>query len=185
MTKPIKHKHRVKPGYEGGEYVKDNVIELTPIQHAMWHYAEWQRKGRWQDKTAWRGLAGLITSDEATLEAIRNGGRQSKGFKHSEESKKRMSESKKGRPGHKHSEETKKKISKANRGKPKNPDSVKKHNDAISHNWIVIAPCGTVYEIRNLRAFCREYNLNQGAMNQVGLGKKKAYKGWTCRKKYD
>lgn len=183
MTKPIKHRHRIRPGYEGGEYAKDNVVELTPIQHAMWHYAEWRRKGRWQDKTAWRGLTGLITSDEATLEAIRNGGRQSKGRKHSEEAKKKMSESKKGRPGHKHSDESKRKISEANRGRPKSQESVRKQADAVSLNWIVISPCGLTHEIKNLRAFCREHNLNQAAMSKVSLGKQKAHKGWVCKKK--
>jgi hypothetical protein len=51
------HKHRIKPGYEGGEYKGDNVVLLSPTQHAMWHFAEWQRKGNFQDWLAWRGLA--------------------------------------------------------------------------------------------------------------------------------
>ena len=41
----MKHKHRIVPGYEGGKYVEENVVKLTPTQHAMWHFAEWL--GRW------------------------------------------------------------------------------------------------------------------------------------------
>lgn len=43
------------------------------------------------------------------------------GYRHSEETRKKISESKKGRPGHTPSQETRKKISLANKGNPGNP----------------------------------------------------------------
>jgi hypothetical protein len=74
----MKHKHRIIPGYEGGEYVEGNVVELTLTQHAMWHFAEWQRKGDWRDEKAWKGLAGLIPKTELLrqiqIEAGKKGG---------------------------------------------------------------------------------------------------------------
>ena len=70
----MKHKHRIIPGYEGGEYIEGNIIEFTPTQHAMWHFAEWQRKNNWRDWCAWRGLAKLISHQEALEAAAKAGG---------------------------------------------------------------------------------------------------------------
>jgi hypothetical protein len=70
----MKHKHRIVPGYEGGEYTEGNVVELTLSQHAMWHFAEWQRKGNWRDWCAWRGLAKLISHQEALETVMKESG---------------------------------------------------------------------------------------------------------------
>ena len=64
MTK-TKHKHRILPGHRGGVYIEGNVVELTITQHAMWHFAEWQLHGEVEDMVAWKGLAGMITKEEA------------------------------------------------------------------------------------------------------------------------
>ena len=66
----MKHKHHIIPKYEGGSDFAENLVELTVTQHAMWHFAEWRRKGRWQDKLAWQGLAGIIGHEEAVHKAI-------------------------------------------------------------------------------------------------------------------
>ena len=71
----MKHKHHIVPRHAGGLDDSTNLVELTPIQHAMWHYAEWQLHGRWQDRIAWRGLCGLIDTSEAREQAIREGSR--------------------------------------------------------------------------------------------------------------
>ena len=70
------HKHRIKPGYEGGKYEDGNIVFLSPTRHAMWHFAEWQRKGRWQDKTAWQGLTGLIGHEEVLAQVAVESGRR-------------------------------------------------------------------------------------------------------------
>ena len=57
----------------GGTYCEENVVVVSITQHAMWHYANWQLYGKWQDNVAWRGLAGLMEGGEISLEAIRNG----------------------------------------------------------------------------------------------------------------
>lgn len=46
-------------------------------------------------------------------------------------------------------------------------------------SYTLCSPTGDVLHITNLRAFCREHQLNSGAMGQVVLGKKPQYKGWT------
>jgi len=61
----VKHKHHIVPQYEGGSDDPSNLVELSPTQHAMWHFAEWQRKRRWQDQVAWKGLAGICSHEEA------------------------------------------------------------------------------------------------------------------------
>jgi hypothetical protein len=71
-----KHKHHIIPRYEGGSNDSSNLVELTPTQHAMWHFAEWQRKGRDDDRIAWRGLTGLISTSEARDEAMRLGSKR-------------------------------------------------------------------------------------------------------------
>jgi hypothetical protein len=66
----MKHKHHIIPRYEEGSDDPSNLVELTPIQHAMWHFAEWQRKGNWQDNLAWRVLCGRLTKEESIREAV-------------------------------------------------------------------------------------------------------------------
>lgn len=70
------HKHRIVPGYEGGEYTEGNVVDLTLIQHAMWHYAEWLRKRNWQDQLAYKFLSGQVTLGEAQETAVIEGAKR-------------------------------------------------------------------------------------------------------------
>ena len=72
----MRHKHRIKPGHLGGEYTSENVVELSVLQHAMWHFASWQLWGRKEDEIAWRGLAGIVGREEVVKEATKMGGRK-------------------------------------------------------------------------------------------------------------
>lgn len=69
----VKHKHHIIPQYEGGSEDPSNLVELTSTQHAMWHFAEWQRKQKKEDYLAWRGLAGMIGKEEIIKELQRLG----------------------------------------------------------------------------------------------------------------
>jgi hypothetical protein len=42
----------------------------------MWHFAEWQRKGRWQDRVAWRALAGLASQGEIMSTVLSEAGKK-------------------------------------------------------------------------------------------------------------
>jgi hypothetical protein len=74
-NKMMKHKHHIIPKYEEGSDDPSNLVELTLIQHAMWHYAEWLRKGNWQDNLAWRGLASITTKEAIVRESASMGAR--------------------------------------------------------------------------------------------------------------
>ncbi|QIN96745.1 homing endonuclease [Synechococcus phage S-N03] len=73
-----KHNHHIVPKHRGGTD-EDGLVEVSVTQHAMFHYCEWRLWGHWQDKTAWRMLAGLQESSR-------------EGTTHTEESKRKQSE---------------------------------------------------------------------------------------------
>ena len=73
MVQSLKHKHHIVPRYEGGSDDPSNLVELTSTQHAMWHFAEWQRKGNKEDFLAWRALSGHYGKEEIMLAAYRIG----------------------------------------------------------------------------------------------------------------
>lgn len=41
-----------------------------------------------------------------------------------------------------------------------------------------LSPDGELYEVLNIRAFCREHGLHQSYMSQIASGKRYQYKGW-------
>ena len=96
----MRHNHRIIPGYAGGDYSESNVVSLSVTQHAMWHYAEWSRKGCIKDKLAWKGLAGLIGKDEILAELACQRGLRQRGETRpprSEETKRKIGESQRGK----------------------------------------------------------------------------------------
>ena len=79
----MKHKHRITPGHMGGKYTPENTIKVEAAQcnkstatHPMWHFANWQLWGKEEDRIAWKGLAGLLKSEEVVYEALKLGGRK-------------------------------------------------------------------------------------------------------------
>lgn len=81
------HKHRIKPGYEGGEYVEGNVVSLTLTQHTMWHYAEWCRKRNIQDWVAYKMLSGQIGREEGLTLLMSEGGKTGGRYERSQETR--------------------------------------------------------------------------------------------------
>jgi len=61
------HKHRIVPGYEGGEYVESNVVFLTQREHSLVHWLRWKLFGDTRDKRAYKmigkGPSGLSHQD--------------------------------------------------------------------------------------------------------------------------
>jgi len=111
----------------------------------------------------------------------------------SEETKRKISSSLKGRllseqhknniskalSGRSLSKEHVKKIKNANRGK--RPSKVT-NLAAIKSNqksYKIVSPDGEIVSITNLSKFCRENNLHLSKMNQVANNKRNTYRGWT------
>lgn len=62
------------------------------------------------------------------------------------------------------------------------PNWLKGQQDGHSKRYLVTPPGGESYEIFNLKEHCRKHNLNHPAMSQVGQGKKPHHKGWLCKR---
>lgn len=106
----MKHKHHINPRYRGGGNEPENLIEVSITQHIMWHYANWCLWGDKRDWIAWKALSGKINSEFARIEAARE---YMKNRVVSEETKRKMSEVKKGNSffsGKKHTDKSKEKM---------------------------------------------------------------------------
>jgi hypothetical protein len=96
----MKHLHHIIPKYLGGTDDPANLIELTIEEHAEAHRLLYEKYGNWQDRVAWQGLLGLIPHEKIMEEmyAARKGaGNTFYGKKHTEETKRIISEKNKGR----------------------------------------------------------------------------------------
>lgn len=72
----MRHKHHVIPKHMGGSDEPENIVELTVEEHAEAHRKLYEEHGHWQDMLAWKGLLGLLTSDECTFIAITEGAKE-------------------------------------------------------------------------------------------------------------
>ncbi len=72
-------------------------------------------------------------------------------------------------------------IAKIVRMPPKMSEENKdKFRELYSKKWIVTNPTGQVFKITNLKKFCRDNNLSQGALWFVAQGRTKHHMGWKC-----
>ena len=81
----------------GGTDLPSNLVNLSVEDHAEAHRLLWEQYGRHEDLVAWKGLSALISQEEMHIEKARLGGKNNKGKAKSEETKKKISESLKGR----------------------------------------------------------------------------------------
>lgn len=72
----MKHKHHLIPKYLGGSDESQNLVEVTPTQHTMFHYCNWCLWGNEQDKIAWKALAGYSTKEEIIHQVISLAGKK-------------------------------------------------------------------------------------------------------------
>ena len=126
------------------------------------------------------------------------------GKKHTDESKRKMSETKKERyakgiirtcKGYKHTEEHKEKNRQAHLGKKRTPEAIEKTRqanlgkkqtdfqkqkarEANQKTWRVITPEGNEEIITNLRQYSLERGLDPGNMMHVARGRLKQHKGY-------
>lgn len=181
----LKHKHHIIPRHAGGTDDPSNLIELTIEEHAEAHRVLYETYGSIEDKLAWMGLSGQIGKDEILLQLSksRKGIKKPKGhgekvsafrktFTYSEESKKKMSDAKKGKLPREYFVE----MAKRNVGRKQTEYQKQKVASMFSKTWSITSPTGETMMIVNLRKFCIENNLDSGNMSR---GK---HKGWKCRK---
>ena len=98
------HSHHIIPKHAGGTDDPSNLVQLTVEEHAQAHLELFEKYGRWQDELAYKGLSGMIGKEEI-IRLI-----QSRPKPKSEETKRKMSESRKGK---KFSDETRRNMSRA------------------------------------------------------------------------
>lgn len=98
---------------------------------------------------------------------------------HTEETKRLISESKKGR---KQTPEHIEKVRQSRLGSKQTEYQKQRVAEALESAWIVTDPKGKQMNIVNLRKFCRANGLDQGNMVKVANGILKQHKGWKCSK---
>ena len=109
----LKHKHHIIPRHMGGTDEDSNLIELTVEEHAEAHRLLFLEHQKWQDYMAWQALSGQIGKEELRRMATKL---SLTGVPKTEEHKKKLSESKKGKSP---SIETRQKMSMSNQHKGK------------------------------------------------------------------
>ena len=136
---------------------------------------------------------------------LTEGGEGKLGSNHTEETKRKISESNKGKNHHRYgkdnpsfgktrSEETKKKISEAHKGKKHTEETKKKmsiakkgkRGDKVPNakKYIIITPEGEEIFVHGLREFCRNYTeekLCRSCLGNIANGKQKQHKGYKCK----
>ena len=115
MSKTIYHNHHIVPKHTGGTDDPENIVRLTTAEHAEAHRLLYEQYGRWQDKVAWRSLAGHIGKEEIIHEVLVYSKLGKKRPPRSKEWCKKISEAKKsgkksGKKGYKWTEEQKRKM---------------------------------------------------------------------------
>lgn len=73
------HRHHIIPKHAGGTDDPENLVYLTVEQHAEAHKKLYEEHGRWQDRLAWQGLAGIIGHEDRIAEINRQNGLRNKG----------------------------------------------------------------------------------------------------------
>lgn len=70
----MKHKHHIIPKHMGGKDTPENIIFLTPAEHAKAHQELYEKYGKIEDYLAWKGLAGFMGKEEIISELMRKNG---------------------------------------------------------------------------------------------------------------
>lgn len=96
------------------------------------------------------------------------------GTKHTEETKRKISESKRGAT---YTTEHREKIRQSRRGKPQTDHQKQRAREANVSEWEVTMPTGEIVRITNLRQFCKDHGLSQGNFTTYGHTK-----GYRARK---
>ena len=116
-------RHRIVPGHQGGEYIEENCTYLTHREHIIAHFLLWKINGHQGDRSAYQMMKGVTCYPPAL------------GVKRTEETRRRISESKKGKKNGPLSEERKRRISDSLKGKKLSEDHKRKLSDSLKKHW--------------------------------------------------
>lgn len=139
--------------------------------------------------------AGGMTGYIITEEHRKNLSESHKGYKHTDEQRRKISKALTGRPV---SEHTRKLLSESSKKiiRPRGPANpcygrapsqkvIDRLVEMVSCWWEVTFPDGTKKVLKNLSAFCREHKLNKSLMCAVSNGRRPYHKGYKCKKLMD
>ena len=175
----IYHTHHIIPRHMGGTDDPSNLVKLTVEEHAEAHRKLYEEHGQRGDYLAWKALSGQIGKEEILYERSRLGASQPGeknamwGKTHSDEAKRKMSETRKGvklseehkakiSASHKKrdsfywtgktlSDEHKNNLSKATKGIPKSEETrAKMKQNALSRPKHPCPSCGKKMDAGNL-----------------------------------
>ena len=108
------HLHHIIPKHAGGSDDPSNLVELTIEEHAEAHRQLYETHGRLEDKLAWQGLSKMIGKPEI-LQALSENKLGEKnsfyGKEHTEETRRKISQSRTGKGRQKKSEKWKREMS--------------------------------------------------------------------------
>ena len=154
----MKHLHHIIPRHAGGTDDPSNLVELTPEEHAEAHRILYEEHGHWQDRVAWIGLAGLATKAEHVAmlwsEAGKKGGAMA--------SRKRPPHSEWNFPN----------------GKPDHKGA----NNPCAREYIVEHPDGTKEDVKALKVWCEDRDINYNTFHAMCIGRGRSHKGFKATK---
>jgi group I intron endonuclease len=187
-----------------------SVLELCPIERLIEREQYWidatrcnQRAYGFNRRIVAESDRGLKRGGQA-LENIRQANkRQDHSHLHTPEAREKARQAAAKRRGVAITDDHKAKLSKAKIGTKRNPESVAHFGATIRRQFasltpeerarrvapkgmervfILTDPEGNEHRILNLSAFCAERGFDRAAFTRIMMGKKKNYKGWTCRR---
>jgi hypothetical protein len=161
--------------------LKNNLTEEEAFKHETYMINVFGRKidgGILLNKTfGGEGASGRVVKD-STRVILKE---KCSGWKHTPEAIEKIRQSSLSRIYSPKSEETKRKISNTLKGRKLSKELVDKRTQSVCKNtYVIISPDGVKYNTNNLKEFQRQNNLKH--LYDVVSGKRKQEKGWTAFK---
>lgn len=178
MSNKNTHKHHIIPRHMGGTNDLSNLIELSVADHAEAHRLLYENHGKYEDLYAYQALSGQISSDKARREVCRQRMIANNPTNNPETVKKILE----SRKHYKHSEETKKNMTNASLGKRKSKEHAANIGKSHSKSYRVRTPNGETIDVVSLRQFCIANSLQEALMYKVASGTRTHHKGYNVER---
>lgn len=149
----MKHKHHIIPRHMGGTDDPSNLVELTPEEHAEAHRKLYEEHGRWQDRVAWIGLAGLATKAEHVAMLLSEAGKKGNAMRRN--------------TGLKY-----------NTDNIKASGIRKGANNPSAKEYIITHPDGTQEEVKALKTWCESKGLKYNSFWNATVVYNREFKGY-------